>query len=212
MTQNNAIKTGTTCMGMLFKDGVILASDMRVTTNKIEGDNFTKIFNISDKIIATIAGMASDSQLFMRIIKGELKLIELKNERKVKVREAAMILSSMQYGSVRTQGSVVSIILGGYDDKEGFALYDLSPDGTISTHEGYVVDGSGGIYIKGVFDNDYKKDLSEKEALELVEKAFRTSFKNDYASGGGFVARVVTKDGIKEVSRKVVKTEMVSQK
>jgi proteasome beta subunit len=211
MTQNNPIKTGTTCIGMLFKDGVILAADNRVTTNKIEGDNFTKIFNISDKIIATIAGTASDSQLFMRIIKGELKLIELKNERKVKVKEAAMILNSMQYGGVRSQGSIVSIILGGYDIKEGYSLYDLSPDGTISTHEGYVVDGSGGIFIKGVLDNDYKNNLSEQEALSLIEKGFRTAFKNDYASGGGFIARVVTKDGIKEVARKVVKSEMISQ-
>ncbi|MFW6286224.1 MAG: hypothetical protein ACOC16_03820 [Nanoarchaeota archaeon] len=211
MVQNNIIKTGTTCIGMLFKDGVILAADNRVTTNKIESDHFTKIFNISDKIISTIAGIASDSQVFMRIIKGELKLLELRNERSVRVKEAAMILNSMQYSAVRSQGSIVSIILGGYDKKTGFSLYDLSPDGTINSHEGYIVDGSGGIFIKGILDNDYKKDLTQKEALDLIEKGFRTAFKNDTASGGGFIARIVTKDGIKEVAKKKVDSQMISR-
>ncbi len=205
------IKTGTTCIGFVFKDGVILAADRRITTYKIESDIFSKIFDLSEKIVATIAGHAADSQLFMRIMKGELKLLELKNERKVKVKEAAMILNSMQYNAVRTQGSIVSVILGGYDDIEGFSLYDLSPDGTISSHEGYVVDGSGSIYIKGLFDNEYKKDISQKDALSLIEKAFKTAFKNDNASGGGFIAKVITKSGIEEVSRKIIRTEFVKE-
>ncbi|MDA3855971.1 MAG: hypothetical protein PF569_06920 [Candidatus Woesearchaeota archaeon] len=210
MTQEK-MKTGTTCIGLLFKGGVMLAADRRVTTHKIESDSFTKIFDISKNILATVAGMASDAQLFMRVIKGEIKLLELKNERQVKVREAAMILNSFQYSAVRSSGSVVGLIVGGYDVKEGYSLYDLSPDGTISSHDGYVMSGSGSSYVKSLFDVEYNSNLSEKDALTLVEKSYKVSFKNDNASGGGFIIKIVTKDGIKEISRKVVKTEYVEE-
>ncbi len=204
------IKTGTTCIGLLFKDGVLLAADRRVTAGYIASDRAEKIYEVSSAILATTAGHAADNQKVMRIIKGELKLLELRKERTPKVKEAAMILNSMQYSIIRTQGGIVSLILGGYDSKEGFSLYNLSPDGTILPHDGYVVDGSGSVYIKAIFDNEYNPNLSRKEALEIVEKAFKTSFMNDNASGGGFIAKIVTDKGVIEtVESKILKTEFI---
>lgn len=211
MSETHKIKTGTTCIGMLFKDGVILAADRRVTTYKIESERFEKVFELSNKIVSTVAGNASDAQLVMRHIQGELKLIELKSERSVKVKEAAMLLNSIQYSIVRQQGAVVSLIVGGYDEKAGYELYDLAPDGTINVHEGYVTDGSGSLFVKPLLQNEYNPNMSEKEAIALVEKCFKTSFLNDNASGGGYIAKVVTKDGIKEVSRKLLKSEFVNE-
>ncbi len=211
MTNSNIIKTGTTCIGLIFKDGVLLAADRRVTSYKIDSEKFDKVFSLSSHIVSTVSGGASDAQLFMRIIQSELKLIELKNERKPYVSEAAMILNSIQYNTIRTQGSIVGLILGGYDPKKGYSLYNLAVDGTIVPNEGYVTTGSGSIFVQGVLDNDYKANLSEKEALELIEKCFKTSFKNDNASGGGFVAKIITKDGVREASRKIIKTEFVKE-
>lgn len=205
------VKTGTTCIGLLFKGGVILAADRRTTAGFIASDKSSKVYNLSKSIVATTAGHAADNQKVMRHMQGEIKLMELKNERSAKVQEAAMLLNSIQYSLVRTQGSIVSVILGGYDANKGASLYNLSPDGTILENEGYVVDGSGSIYVKGVFDMEYKKDLSEKEAIALVDKGFKASFKNDNMSGGGYIIRVITKDGINEVARKVVQSQIVDE-
>ena len=204
------VKTGTTCIGLLFKDGVMLAADRRVTTYKIESDMFTKIFDVSDNTVATIAGHASPAQLFMRHLKSEIKLLELKKERKARVSEIAALLNSFQLGA-SSSGMVVASILGGFDEKNGAALYDMSPDGTIGTVEPYLTDGSGSPYVIGLLGTEFKKDMTEKEALELVEKCYKASFKNDNASGGGYIVRIVTKDGIKEIERKVVKTELVNE-
>ena len=205
------IKTGTTCIGLLFKDGVILAADRRVTAGgMIVGNKSTKIYDISSNILATTSGHAADNQLFVRIVQSEARLLELKNERQIKVKEAAMIFNSMQYSALRSQGSVVSLILGGYD-KLGPSLYNLSPDGTIVTNEGFVVDGSGSIFIKAIFENEYNPNMTKEEALELIEKGFKSAFNNDNASGGGFIVRVVTKEGIEELTRKVVKTQIVKE-
>ena len=204
------LSTGTTCIGLVFDKGVILAADRRTTAGFIASDKSEKVYNLSNSIVATTAGHAADNQKVMRYMRGEIRLMELKNERSAKVEEAAMILNSIQYSIIRSQGSVVSVILGGYDDN-GPSLYNLSPDGTIINNEGYVTDGSGSIYVKGVLDLEYKENLSEKDALNLIDKGFRASFKNDNMSGGGYIVKVVTKDGIKELPRKTVKSEVVNE-
>ncbi len=210
MATNNSVKTGTTCIGLLFKDGVMLAADRRVTTFKIESDKFTKIFDVSKNAVSTISGEAASAQLFMRYLQSEVKLIELKKERQAKITEIASILNSIQYSAVRSQGAVVGSILGGYD-KTGAHLFDLSPDGTMGEVEPYLSNGSGSLWTKSLLDNYYKKSMSEKEALELLEKCFLAAFKNDTASGGGYIVKIVTKEGIKEVERKVLKSELVNE-
>lgn len=204
------IKTGTTCIGFLFKGGVILAADRRITTYKIESDRFTKLFDISDFVVSTVAGHVSPAQLFLRNLKSEVKLLELKKERRARVCEVASILNSYQMGS-RESGAVVASIMGGYDKKDDVSLFELSPDGSSLNHESYVTNGSGSVFVKSVLDTNYEDNMSEREALELLEKCYKVAFKNDNSSGGGYIARVVSKDGIREVERKFVKTEMVSE-
>ena len=203
------LKTGTTCIGVLCKDGVILAADRRMTAGFIATDNTSKVYELSKNIVATTAGHAADNQRVMRSMVSELKLQKLRSERDAYVQEAAMVLNSTQYAMLRQMGSIVSIILGGFDSKKGAQLYNLSPDGTLVHNDGYVVDGSGSIYVKGVMDTLYKQSMSTKDALELVEKGFLASFKNDPNSGGGYIAKVVTKDGIKELARKSVEGKFV---
>ncbi len=205
------LTTGTTCIGIKFKDGVIIAADRRMTAGYIATDRTSKVYELSKNVVGTTAGHAADNQKVMRAMRGEIKLHELKVERSVKVSEVAMILNSIQYNLVRSQGSIVSVILGGYDSQDGISLINLSPDGTIVPNDGYVADGSGSIYVKSILDMEFKENLSEKEALALVEKGFQASFKNDTASGGGFIAKVITKDGIKDVASKIVKTQLVNE-
>lgn len=208
---DNKLKTGTTCIGFLFKGGVVLAADKRVTSYKINSENFIKIFDLSESVVATVSGGVADAQRFIRTIKGELKLLSLKNERPVYTKEAVMLLTDYQYVTLRQQGGVVGMLLAGYDKNDGVSLYELGADGSILNTEKYVTSGSGSIFVDGVLSNDYKSDLSEKEALSLLEKCFKVAFKNDNASGGGYVAKIISRDGIKEVERKVLKTELVNE-
>jgi proteasome beta subunit len=204
------IKTGTSCVGLVYKDGVILAADRRMTAGFIATDSTIKVYELASNILATTAGGAAANQLVMRHMKGEIKTLELKCERRVRVKEAAMILNSIQYSIMRSQGEIVSCILGGFDIKPH--LYNLSPDGTIIVNDGYVADGSGSIYMKPVLDNDYKPNMNEKEALVLVEKAFKSSFRNDNMSGGGYIVKIVDKNGINEIDRKKVESKLVNVK
>ena len=211
MNQKQEIKTGTTCIGIKFKYGVLLAADRRVTSYKINSDSFTKVFELSDNIVGTISGGVADAQRLIRIIKSELKLISLKNERKPFVSEAVMTLTNLQYSSSRSTGAIVGMLVGGYDDKDGASLHELSPEGSLIPNQNYVTSGSGSIFVDGILSTEYKENLTESEALKLVEKCFKSAFKNDNASGGGFIVKIVTKSGIKDALRKVVVNELVNE-
>ena len=200
----NKIKTGTTCIGLRFKDYVVLAADNRMTSYKINSDKMLKLYEISNNCVSTIAGIASDAQLFMRWLKGEIKSFEIKFEREARIKEVAMTLNSVQYSLIRSQGAQVASIVGGYDTTP--MLFDCSPDGVVSQIDDYITDGSGSIYVQGVLDTIYREDMNKKEIIELLDKCFKSSFKNDSASGGGYIAKIIDKNGISTLTKKRVES------
>ena len=69
------MKTGTTTVALLCKDGVVMGADKRATSGYIVAHKkFDKIINITDSIAVTVAGTVSDVQLLAKYIKAELKL------------------------------------------------------------------------------------------------------------------------------------------
>ena len=74
------LKTGTTTLSLMCKDGIVIAADKRATAgNFIASKKIDKIIKITDDIVVTTAGTVSDIQLVTKIIRAELKLKSLKN-------------------------------------------------------------------------------------------------------------------------------------
>src|SRR3989338_8639125 len=127
------IKTGTTTIGLVCKDGIVLAADKRATSGYlISWKKFDKIIQITDKIAVTVAGTVSDVQLLVKYLKAELRLKDLRTGRETTVKEAASLLSNFVYNNIRKYSLIPGIshfIVGG-SDSSGLHLYDLSPDGS----------------------------------------------------------------------------------
>ena len=66
------LKTGTTCIGFKFKEGIIIGADRRMTAGFIATDSTSKVYEITKNIVGTTAGHAADNQLVMRHLKSEL--------------------------------------------------------------------------------------------------------------------------------------------
>jgi proteasome beta subunit len=200
-------KTGTTTVGMVCKDGIVLCSDKRVTSGYLVSyKKFEKIAQITDNIAVTMAGSASDVQLITRVISAELRLKKIRAGREVTVKEAVNLLSNMVYGNIRSMSMIPSIshfIIGG-KDKKGYHLYDLSPDGTVTHCEDYVSSGSGSVMAYGVLETLYKPDMTVEETMKLGAKAINAAVQRDIASGNGIVIYTITKDGVvKAVSKDI---------
>ena len=199
------LKTGTTTMGIVCKDGIVLAADKRATSGYlISYKKFDKIIQITDNIAVTVAGTVSDVQLLVKYLKAELKLKDIRTNRETTVKEAASLLGNFVYNNIRKYSLIPGIshfILAG-KDHSGVHLYDLSPDGSIAEIDDYISSGSGSVFAYGVLETLYKKGLSVEEGIKLAAKGVNAAVQRDIASGNGIDIVTVTKDGVKKVFSK----------
>lgn len=203
------LKTGTTTVGIVCEDCVILAADKRATAgNLIVDKQVKKVVPINEYIAVTTAGSVSELQLLMKYLKAELRLKDIRTQRKTTIKEAANLLSGMVYNNLRTVGGISHFLLGGKDKTEAH-LYDIFPDGSITEISDFVASGSGSVFAYGVLESTYTKGLKEQEGIDLVLKAINASLQRDAMSGQGIDIYVIDKKGVREAMHKLLNTRLV---
>ncbi|MAG15861.1 proteasome subunit beta [Candidatus Woesearchaeota archaeon] len=196
------VKKGTTTVGLICKDGIVLAAEKRATIGGFIADKKAeKIVLITDKMALTTAGTVSDAQLIVKLVRAELKLKQVRTNRESTLKEAANLLGGMIYGNIRKFSAIPGItqfLLAGVDD-QGTHLYDLFVDGSVIDITDYVSSGSGSIIVYGILEALYKKDMTIKEGTELALKSINAAIQRDSASGNGIVVYTITNAGIKKI-------------
>jgi proteasome beta subunit len=191
---------GATTIGVTFKDGVILASEKRVSYGYlVVSKTGKKVFKITDLIGAACAGLVSDMQVLIREVEAYVNLFILDAGRPISVRSTAKLMSNLLFNR-RLGPLITQTIVAGIDD-EGPSLYSLDPLGSVLPDK-YTVVGSGTEIAIGVIEDGYKENMSAQEAKELVVKAMKSAISRDIMSGDGTDFLIITKDGIQEESTK----------
>ena len=147
-------------------------------------------------------------QMLEKYLKSELKLRQIRLGREVSVKEAANLLRNWVYGMIRQPKMMqdISHFLMAGSDSDGLHLYDIFPDGTLHKVDDYFSSGSGSHYVFGMFEQNYKPNLSEADGIELAIQAVDTAMQRDIASGNGINIMVIDKNGVKKVASKKVDT------
>ena len=202
--KNSILKTGTSIVGIVCTDGVVLAADRQVSAGTIVmSKDFMKIIPISDKALTAITGGVSDAQFLMRIVAAELRLKELKSRQQSTVKETASLLASLTFRNIRTPSMIPAIVgslVAGLDPDGTAKLYSVEPSGGISEVRDYDANfGSGMPYILGVLERNYKKELTVKQGVQLAIECLKASTQRDVGSGYGIDVFTLTKEGIKKV-------------
>jgi proteasome beta subunit len=194
------LKTGTTTIGLLAKDAVILGAERKATMGYLIASKTTKkLLKIDEHIGMSIAGVVGDAQALDRYIRAELKLFRLHEGRKPTVRAASTMMANILYGR-RFYPYIVQLIVGGYD-RTGPALFSLEPDGSIIEEKEYFSSGSGSPMAFGVLEDGYKPNMAVEDAKRLVVRAITAAVKRDIASGGsGIDITVIDAKGYHELS------------
>jgi len=207
---NKFLKTGTTTVGVMCKDCVILGADKRATAgNFIANKNVEKVVPINKFMAVTTAGTVSDIQLLVKLIKSELKIKSIRSNQKPSVKEGANLLAGMVYSNIRKMSLIPGVshfLIGGFDNESH--LFDLYPDGSISDIDNFVSSGSGSMMAYGVLESNYKPGLSEEEGVKLVLKAVNAAIQRDSASGEGVDILVINKNGTKQAVKKIINTRI----
>ena len=186
---------GTTTIGIVCKDGVILASDTRVTMGfYVAHKHGKKIYKIDDHLAMTIAGSLADAQRTVDILTANAQLYKLNMGRPLPINSAARLMANLLFSS----RFATQVLVGGVDDT-GPHVFSIDPLGSL-TEEKCVATGSGSPIAYGILEDRYKEDVSVKEFLPIIVKAVNSAMKRDAASGDSFNVAVVDEKGYQELT------------
>ena len=183
---------GTTTVGFVCKDGVVLATETRATMGSLVANKGAeKLFQLDNKIGATIAGTVSHAQSLMDVIKAEIALYKLKNEKELSIDAVAVLTSNI----LKSGPYYVQTILAGVDRK-GAKLFSLDPSGSYM-EEKCTSTGSGSPYAFGVLEDRYNEELDIEEGKKVAVKAITSAMERDVYSGNGYRLATISKEGMK---------------
>ena len=200
MTAEDALKTGTTTIGIKLKDGVILASDQRATMgNLIAHSHVQKVYQLADNIGMTIAGVVGDAQLMVRFMQSEISIYSMKKGAPMSVTAAATLVAS-----VIRQGFYLGLIVGGYDRTGGHVFSIDGAGGYIE--DDYMSVGSGSVFALGSLEGTFKKDMSKEEGIDVAITALNAARRRDNCTGDGMLVSYIGPDGYQEIPRDEIKS------
>jgi proteasome beta subunit len=197
---NRLVLKGTTTIAVVCKDGVILASDTRVTMGfYVAHKQGKKIYKIDDHLAMTIAGTVADAQRTVDILTANAQLYRLNVGRTLPVSSAARLVANLLF-STRYAPLLTQVLIGGVDET-GPHVFSLDPFGSL-TEEKCVATGSGSPIAYGVLEDKYKEGTPVEEFLPTIVKAVNSAMKRDAASGDSFNVAVINEKGYRELTSK----------
>lgn len=199
MNTDKTLKTGTTTLGIIARNGVVIAAEKKATIGyMVDSKVARKVYKLDDHIGLTIAGSVGDAMAIVRMLTAQFKLFKMERG-PITVKAAATLLSNILHGNKYFPYYNQFIIAG--HDVRGPQVYSLDPVGGGSNLDKYYSTGSGSPFAYGVLEADFKENISTDEAVALAVKALKSAVSRDIASGGkGFTVVIIDSNGYRELS------------
>jgi len=167
-----AVKRGTTTVGIKFKNGVALIVDKRITSRLIEPSSIEKIFKIDEHIGCATSGLVADARALVERARLEAQINRLTFDQPIQVKTLTRRICDFkqtytQYGGVRPFGT--ALLIGGVDDT-GARLFATDPSGAMMEYKA-TAEGEGRDLAIEYFEKNYKENMERDEAIILGLKA-----------------------------------------
>lgn len=186
---------GATTVGLIYRDGVLLASERKVSYGYfVMSKSARKVFKITDTIGAACAGLVADMQILAKEASAYANIYTYENDHPISVKATAKLIGSLLFQR-RLMPYITQTIIGGID-QDGPSLYVLDLLGSVLPDK-YASVGSGTEISIGVLEDEYKDDMSLDEAKDLMKRAIKAALARDAASGGDVDLLIISKEGIK---------------
>ncbi|MBD3312006.1 archaeal proteasome endopeptidase complex subunit beta [archaeon] len=195
---------GTTTVGIVCKDCVVIAADKRASMgNLVAHKNTEKVLPVTDRIVMSIAGGVGDAQILVKYLRAEMKSYEIQEKKKPTVKACASLLSHILFNGKGYWPFFVQLLVAGHDEK-GPSLYSLDAGGG-SIPDDFISTGSGSPVAYGVLESSYKKGVSKDDGIKLAVKALSSAIQRDAFTGDGALVYVIDKKGYHKVDEKEFK-------
>lgn len=197
---------GTTTVGLVCVDGVVFATDTRVTADGyVAHKKGKKLYKIADNLAITIAGTVADAQNVIDIIRFYVKKYELDHQMNIPIKAAATLTSNI-FSANRLFPLITQIIMGGTDNGIPL-LFQIDFFGSL-TEEKVVSSGSGSPIAYSILESSYSPSLTTNEGVKIAAKAVLAAMKRDTATGESFDISVIDSNGYRELDSKA-KNELI---
>jgi proteasome alpha subunit len=168
------VRQGSTAIGMVCKEGVVLVTDKRIVDKLIVADAVEKIWQIDDHIAITAAGILSDARILVE--RAQLKAQENKviYDSPIDVLTIVRDIANLkqmctQSGGLRPFG--VSLLIAGVDE-EGIKLFETDPTGIYFQYKATAI-GEGDVDVKNILSSEYSENMSVDEGITLAISALK---------------------------------------
>ena len=194
------VRQGSTAIGIVCKDGVLLVTDKRIVDKLVVAETIEKIWKIDDHIGATASGIISDARVLIERAQVKAQQHRVTFDTPIDVLSIVKDIAALKQICTQSAGLRpfgVSTIIAGID-LEGPRLYETDPTGIYFQYKATVI-GEGEPEIDEILNKEYKEDMTIEEARELAIRAVKTAGKRDVYTGERKIQVVtITKEGMKE--------------
>lgn len=201
-----------TAIGVMAKDGIILAAERKVTSKLLEqGSSSEKLYKLNDNITVAVAGLTADAEILINTARVYAQnYLQTYNEEipvEILVRRLSDVKQGYtQHGGLRPFG--VSFIYAGYDERYGFQLYTSNPSGNYSGWKAISV-GANTSAAQTLLQMDYKDDMSIEDAMELALKTLSKTTDSSTLTHERVEFATISKRADGKISQKIYKPQEI---
>ena len=176
----NRVSQGKMALGIKATNGVVIASDKKVTTVLVDGEEYQKIQSITPSTGFVYAGMGPDFRVLVKNARKNAQQYYL-TYREVQpisqvVRESALLMQEYtQSGGVRPFG--VSCLVAGYDE-DGPQLFQVDPSGAAFGWKATAI-GKNYVNAKNFLERRYNDDMELDDAVHIALLTLRESYEGE---------------------------------
>lgn len=190
-----AVKRGTTTVGLKYNGGVVLIVDKRISSHLIEADSIEKIFQIDYHVGCATSGLVADARMLVDRARLEAQINKVNYGERSPIEPLVKKICDFkqnytQYGGVRPFGT--ALLIAGVDS-EGAHLYETDPSGALMAYKAGGI-GAGRNDVIEVFEEQFKDKMTFNAAVKLGLQALDKATENDLNPQAIEIAYVSNKD------------------
>ena len=175
-----SVKRGTTTVGLIYKDGVVLIVDKRIQSKLVITDSIEKMYQIDNHVGITTSGLVADARQLVDRARVQCQINRMTYGDAIPVSTLVKKMcdykqSYTQYGGARPFGT--ALLIAGIDD-EGVHLYETDPSGAYQSYHAGAI-GRGRSSVIDHFESKWKAGMTKNAAIKLGLEALRESLEDD---------------------------------
>lgn len=199
-----AIKLGSTAVGLQTKEGCVLAVEKRLTSSLLDPASVEKIAEIDSHVGAAMSGLVADARTLVDHARVEAQNHSFTYDEKIGVEALTQAVCdlALSFGEGRDGNSEkrmsrpfgVALLLAGVDDMNGPQLFFSDPSGTFVRYKAKAI-GAGSEGAQSTFNESYSENLTLEEAEELALRTLKEVMEEKISVENVEMARVTMEKG-----------------